>query len=108
MKKPNKSKSVKRIKESITQAEYKRLMNSVRGDETIRVNSKNNLLVTFTILFFTGLRLNELQQLRVYHIKQLLEDGTTKLILPKTNSERKLFAGDEFKKQLERLYREYR
>jgi len=104
MTKPNKSKSVKRIKESITQAEYKRLMNSVRGDETIRVNSKNNLLVTFTILFFTGLRLNELQQLRVYHIKQLLEDGTTKLILPKTNSERKLFAGDEFKKQLERLY----
>ena len=99
-----KKRQLKRIKESITEIEYKKLMNAVRGDETIRNHTKQNLLRTFTILYFTGLRLNELQQLKLYHIKELLDDGSTKLILPKTSSERKLFAGDEFNKQLKKLF----
>ena len=99
-----KTKTIKRIKESITQDEYKKLMNSVRGDDTIRKTTQQNLLRTFTILYFTGLRLNEIQQMRLSHIKELLEQGNTKLILPKTKSERKLFAGDEFKKQLIKIF----
>ncbi|OHE17542.1 MAG: hypothetical protein A2525_07405 [Sulfurimonas sp. RIFOXYD12_FULL_36_11] len=95
---------LKRIKESITELEYKKLMSSVRGDESIRANTKDNLLRAFTILYFTGLRLNELQEMNLSHIKELLEDGETKLLLPKTKSERKLFAGDEFKKQLKKLF----
>ena len=96
--------TIKRIKESITQDEYKKLMNSIRGDDTIRKTTQQNLLRTFSILYFTGLRLNELQQMRLYHIKELLEQGSSKLILPKTKSERKLFAGDEFRKQLLKLF----
>ena len=96
--------TVKRIKESITETEYKKLMSYVRGDDSIRDHSKQNLLRAFTILYFTGLRLNELQQMRLYHIVELLELGSTKLILPKTKSERKLFAGDAFKKQLLKLF----
>jgi len=99
-----KKKTIKRIKESITQDEYKKLMNSVRGDDTIRKITQQNLLRTFTILYFTGLRLNELQQMRLSHIKKLLENDSCKLILPKTKSERKLFAGDEFKKQIIKLF----
>ena len=95
---------LKRIKESITQTEYKKLVNSIRGDEIIRPHTKQNLLRTFTILYYTGLRLNELQQMKLIHIKELLEDGETKLLLPKTKSERKLFAGDEFKKELKKLF----
>ena len=104
MKKQKKSNSVRRIKESITEFEYKKLMNAIRGDEIIRPNSKKNLLCSFTILFYTGLRVNELQELKLYHIKDLLEQGSCKLILPKTKSERKLFAGDEFNKQLKKLF----
>ena len=96
--------TVKRIKESITETEYKKLMSYVRGDDSIRDHSKKNLLRTFTILYFTGLRLNEVQKMRLYHIVELLELGSTKLILPKTKSERKLFAGDAFKKQLFKLF----
>ena len=99
-----KTKTVKRIKESITQEEYKKLMNSVRGDDTIRKTTQQNLLRTFCILYFTGLRLNELQQMRLSHIKELLEQGSTKLVLPKTKSERKLFVGEEFKKQIVKLF----
>ena len=92
------------IKESVTEIEYKKLMNAVRGDDTLRKTTKQNLLRTFSILYFTGLRLNELQQMRLFHIKELLEQGSTKLILPKTKSERKLFLGDEFKKQIVKLF----
>jgi len=95
---------VKRIKESITQVEYKKLQNTIRGDETIRPNTKTNLLRAFTILYFTGLRLNEVQQLELKNIQELLTVGTTKLILTKTKSERKLFAGVEFQKQLKKLF----
>lgn len=96
--------TIKRIKESVTQVEYKKLMSYIRGDESIKEHSKQNLLRTFTILYFTGLRLNELQLMKIYHIKKLLEQGSTKLLLSKTKSERKLFAGDEFKKQLQKLF----
>jgi integrase len=99
-----KIKTIIRIKESITQFEYKKLMNSVRGDDSIRKTTQQNLLRTFSILYFTGLRLNELQQMRLFHIQELLKYGSTKLILPKTKSERKLFVGDEFKKQVIKFF----
>lgn len=95
--------TLKRIKESVTEIEYKKLMSAIRGDESLRPNTKDNLLRAFTILYFTGLRLNELQQMKLLHIKELLDTGETKLLLPKTKSERKLFAGDEFQKQLKKL-----
>jgi integrase len=104
MKPKNKRKTLKRIKESVTEHEYKKLINAIRGDESLRVNTKQNLLRAFTILYFTGLRLNELQQMNLSHIKELLDNEETKLILPKTKSERKLFAGDEFQKQLKKLF----
>ncbi len=100
----SKDKKLKRIKESINELEYKKLINAVRGDETLRASSKDNLLRTFTILYFTGLRLNELQEMNLLHIKELIDNGETKLMLPKTKSERKLFAGDEFIKQLKKLF----
>lgn len=97
-------KNIKRIKESITETEYKKLMNSVRGDEFLRQTSKTNLLRAFMLLYFTGLRLNEVQNLTLWHIRELLEQGQAKLILSKTKSERKLFAGEQFIKELKKLF----
>ena len=97
-------KGFKQIKESITKEEYKKLLHFTSNDINIKDNSKQNLLRTFTILYFTGLRLNELQEIKLSHIKELLEKGETKLILPKTKSERKLFASKEFKKELKTLF----
>ena len=97
-------KNIKRIKESITEVEYKKLMNALRGDESLRQTSKTNLLRAFTLLYFTGLRLNEVQNLTLSNIKELLDLGQTKLILSKTSSERKLYAGEAFQKQLRRLF----
>jgi len=101
MKKKN---TVKRIKENIKETEYKRLVTFVRGDEAIRESTRTNLLRTFTILYYTGMRLNELQDLRISDIKELLEQGTVKIFLQKTKSERKLYLTKDFKKQLEKLF----
>ena len=95
---------MKKIKENITIQEYKKLMASARGDENIREATRSNLLRTFTILYFTGLRLNELQEMRIGHIKELLQTGTTKINMSKTKSERKLYLTPEFKKKLEKLF----
>ena len=105
--KTKKHKSIKRIKENITEEEYKKLLNSIRGDESIKSHTKQNLLSAFTVLYFTGLRLNEVQELRITNIVELIDTGSTKLVLSKTKSERKLFAGDEFKKQLKKLIISY-
>lgn len=101
MKKKN---TVKRIKENIKETEYKKLITFVRGDESIRENTRLNLLRTFTILYYTGMRLNELQDLRISNIKELLEQGTVKIFLQKTSSQRKLYLTKDFKKHLEKLF----
>jgi integrase len=79
-------------------------MAHIRGDESIRENTRLNLLRTFTILFYTGMRLNELQDLRINHIKELLESGTIKITLQKTSSERKLYLTANFKKELLKVF----
>ena len=96
----------KRIKESITKDEYRKLIHYTLNDPKIKETSRTNLICTFTILYYLGMRINELQELRLYHIQELLDTGATKLILPKTNSERKLFASREFKKELKPLFEE--
>jgi integrase len=97
-------KSIKRIKENITEIEFKKLMASTRGNENIRANTKSNLLRTFVILYYTGMRLNELQDLRIKDIKELLDNGTVKIFLKKTSSQRKLYLTKEFKKQLLKIF----
>ena len=74
----NEKKEFKKIKENITEVEYKKLMSFIRGNETLRFNTKQNLLRTFTILFFTGLRLNEVQELKIINIKNLIENKNVK------------------------------
>lgn len=95
---------IKRIKENITSKEYKTLINYTKGNDTIKENTKINLLRAFTILYYTGIRLNELQDLKIKNIKELIKQGTTKFITSKTKSERKLYITNDFKKALKGLF----
>lgn len=103
-KKADEKKEIKRIKENITEIEYKKLMSFIRGNETLRENTKLNLLRTFTILFFTGLRLNEVQELKIKDIKNLLQDGNVKIDISKTSTQRKLYLTNSFQKELVKLF----
>jgi len=98
------TKLIKRIKENITIVEYKKLMSATRGNDSIRENTRVNLLRSFTLLFYTGMRLNELQDLRIQDIKDLLENETVKVLSKKTSSERKLYLTKDFKKNLLPLF----
>ena len=97
-------KEIKRIKENITELEYKKLMSFVRGNENLRENTKLNLLRTFTILFFTGLRLNEVQELKIIDIRNLLQYGNVKINISKTSTERKLYSTNSFQKELIKIF----
>lgn len=103
-KKVDEKKEIKRIKENITEVEYKKLMSFIRGNENLRFNTKQNLLRTFTILFFTGLRLNEVQELKIIDIKNLLQDGNVKIDISKTSTQRKLYLTNSFQKELVKLF----
>jgi integrase len=103
-KKIDEKKDIKRIKENITELEYKKLMSFVRGNENLRENTKLNLLRTFTFLFFTGLRLNEVQELKIIDIKNLIQYGNVKINISKTSSERKLYLTNTFQKELVKIF----
>ena len=68
---------MKRIKESIGEKEFKKLLAHTKGIENIKDNSRQNFLRTFTILYYTGIRLNEIQTIRFKHIKELLDTNQT-------------------------------
>ena len=97
-------KEIKRIKENITEIEFKKLKTIVRGNENLRENTKLNLLRTFTFLFFTGLRLNEVQELKIIDIKNLIQYGNVKINISKTSSERKLYLTNTFQKELVKIF----
>ena len=97
-------KSIKRIKENVGEAEYKKLMRYTRGNESMRENTRLNLLRAFTLLYYTGMRINETQSLKISHIKELIEKGTTKVEIDKTSTERKLYLSDDFKKDLLKVF----
>lgn len=99
-----KKKTIKRIKENVNEGDYKKLMAYVRGSDSFRLNTKQNLLRTFTFLYFAGLRVNEMQELKIIDIKNLLENGFIKITLRKTQNERKLYLTDNFKKELLKIF----
>lgn len=95
---------VKRIKESITEKEFKKLMSYVRGDDSVRENTRMNLLRTFIFLYYCGLRLNEVQELKVIDVKNLLKNEMIKIYISKTSSERKVYLTPTFKKEINKLF----
>lgn len=93
-----------KLKNSITETEYKKLILSVKRNKIIRARTKENYLRTFTILYYTGLRLNEVQELTIKHIKELFDKGITKIATTKTDSERKLYNSENFQNDLIKLF----
>lgn len=92
------------IKESITEVEYKRLMTFLRGDESIKENTKINLMRTFTLLFYTGARLNELLQLRNSDINEILSQNELIIKTHKTKNERKIYFSEQAIKEIKKVF----
>ena len=95
---------MKKIKESIREKEYKILMNYITNNETMRDNTKANMLKVFTLLYYTGARLNELTQLRNKDILDLLTNKEIILLTHKTKNERKVYFTDEAIKSISKVF----
>ena len=99
-----KKKKLTKIRENITEVEFKKLLIYLNGKEDLTLNTKNNLNRTFILLYFTGMRINEVKQLRVKDIKTILEKEELIIVTHKTSKERKLFFSKEAIKQIKKYF----
>ena len=85
-----KKKKFTKIRENITEVEYQKLLTYLNGKEDLTTNTKNNLRRTFILLYFTGMRVNEVKQLKVKDINTIFEKEELIIVTHKTRKERKL------------------
>ena len=98
---------MKKIREVITEKEFKRLNAYVRSDDKLRTTTKENLLKTFTLLFFTGCRVSELLQFKNKNILEIIESSETIIKITKQHKERKLFFTENGVKSIKKLFNEF-
>lgn len=96
----------KLIKESVCESEFEKLMAHVRGDLSIKENTKTNLLRTFSLLFYTGSRLNELIQLTNQDILEIFKSKELIIKTHKTKNERKIYFSDNAIKELKKVFKD--
>ena len=98
------TKHIKRIKKSVTVVEYKKLMNFVRGDEDIKPFNQKRFLKIFSLLYYSGLRVNEITQIKYSHIQEIINTGETIIISHKTKRERVLYFSDSAIKEIKKYF----
>jgi len=95
------------IKEGIGKIEFKRLVAYVKADDTLRESSKENLLKTFTLLYYLGCRISELLTITNKDITDLLKNNELVIYTSKTNSERKLIITPQANKEISKLMKSF-
>ncbi|QSZ41222.1 tyrosine-type recombinase/integrase [Sulfurimonas aquatica] len=95
---------IKRVKKSVTEKEYKKLMAFVRGDEDIKEFNQKRFFKIFCILYYSGLRVNEITQIRYSHIQEIIQTSETIIISHKTKRERILYFSDTAIKELKKYF----
>ena len=103
MKTKTTTKTIK-LKQTIQLKEHKLLIAYVVGNEDMRQATKDNLLKTFTFLYYTGIRLNEIQDLTFGDIRELLQNGELIINVQKTKTQRKIFLSKDFKRDIEKYF----
>ena len=96
--------ATKRIKKSITEKEYKLLMNHTKGDDSLKEFNQKRFLMIFWLLYYSGARINELSQIRYKHIKEIVQNGETVIVAYKTKNERILYFSDQSIKEIKKYF----
>ena len=82
---------MKKIRENITHENHETMMSILNGNTKIRENTKNNIKITLLFLYYTGMRINDVKQIRIKDLKEIVKTGEIILLTKKTGKERKLF-----------------
>ena len=99
-----KKKKTNKIRENITEVEYLKLLIYLNGKVNLTSNTKNNLKRTFVLLYFTGMRINEVKQLKIKDIYTIIEKEELIILSHKTRKERKLFFSKDAIKQVKKYF----
>ncbi|MDF1876746.1 site-specific integrase [Sulfurimonas sp. SAG-AH-194-L11] len=98
------TKNIKRVKKSVTVVEYKKLMAFVRGDEDIKVFNQKRFLKIFSLLFYSGMRVNEITQIKYSHIDNIIRTGETIIVSHKTYIERVIYFSENAIKEIKKYF----
>ena len=98
------SKKIKRVKKSVTAKEFKKLMAFVRGDEDIKSFNQKRFLKIFSLLYYSGLRVNEITQIKYSHIEEIVRTGETIVVSHKTKRERVLYFSESAIKDIKKYF----
>lgn len=99
-----KNTNITKIRENIYEFEFQKLLTYLNGKNNINSNTKENLKRTFILLYYTGMRVNEVKQLKVKDILAILENGELIIITHKTKKERKLFFSKKSIKEIRKNF----
>ena len=95
---------IQSIKETIGTKEFKRLNAYVEADDKMRDATKQNMLRTFTMLYYTGARISELLQIRNEDIQSIIENQELIIISHKVKRERKIQFSETAVKAIAKLF----
>ena len=97
-------KKIQSIKETIGTKEFKRLNAYVLSDDKMRDATKQNMLRTFTMLYYTGARISELLQITNEDIISIIENQELIIISHKVKRERKIQFSETAVKAISKLF----
>ena len=95
---------IQSIKETIGTKEFKRLNAYVEADDKMRDATKQNMLRTFTMLYYTGARISELLQIRNEDIQSIIENQELIIVSHKVKRERKIQFSETAVKAITKLF----
>jgi len=97
-------KKVSKIKENISEQQYKLLLSSLRGNQRIRKTRKNRLLKLFVILYNLGIRVNETAQFTNNMMNELLDNGKLIIESHKQGSEKVVYVTEKAKREIKKIF----
>lgn len=96
--------ATRRIKKSITDKEYKILISHTKGDDSLKEFNRKRFLMIFSLLYYSGVRINELSQIKYKHMSEIIKHGETVIVTHKTKNERILYFSDQAIKEMRKYF----
>ena len=97
-------KKISKIKENVTEQQYKLLLSSLRGNTSMRKVRKERLLKIFVILYNLGIRVNEVSQFTNNMLNELLDNGKLIIESHKQGSEKIVYLTAKSKKEIKKIF----
>ena len=96
---------MKKLRKPIQEKEFKTLLNYINANSTMRENTKQNYFNLFTLLYYTGMRLNEVPQLTIEDLNIAIDKQELIIKAHKQHKERSIVLSKHSIKQLKKITR---